>query len=562
MKQWILATTALFCSFFSLGQQVPTAETTASDRPATPLFTHQDSLRGSLRPERTGYDVTFYDLNLTVNPAAKSITGSNTIRYRVKQPFTRMQIDLFENLQVEAITQGGKPLTYTRDGNAIFVTMGGPQPVGQVQEIKVAYKGQPREAVRPPWDGGFSWTKDSTGKTWVGVSCEGLGASSWWPCKDHLSDEPDSMRMTFRVPRGLLCVSNGRLVHQQDVAGNQTEFTWAVSYPINNYNVTFNLGNYVRIKDQYRSRDHKYLDLNYYVLRYNEAKARKHFEQVKGMLDCYEWHFGHYPFWRDGYALVETPYWGMEHQSAVAYGNGYKNNPFGFDFIIIHESGHEYFGNSLSCTDGADMWIHEAFTTYMESLYLECTEGYNKAVQYLTTQKKLVKNQYPLVGPMGVNFDQKDTDIYYKGAWLLHTLRNVVDDDDVWFIALRKLATQKKLSSVSTKEVIDILSRETKTDLRVVFDQYLNYPKAPVLEYKLVEKGDDQEIQYRWIADAPGFNMPLKVRFAYGPWRKIHPTREWQTTTFPKTKGWFNPAYELQYFGAHQLIDENAKAQN
>ncbi|WP_164851158.1 M1 family metallopeptidase [Larkinella soli] len=558
MRPCVLAVLALFYSYASRAQTAAPAAEDAS--PAS--YTRQDSLRGSLRPERTGYDVTFYDLNVAVNPATRTIDGTNTIRYRVKQPFSRMQIDLFANLEIGAITQNGKPLEFQREGNAVFVTMGGPQPVGKVQEIRVVYRGKPVEAKSPPWDGGFSWSKDSTGRDWVGVSCEGLGASSWWPCKDHLSDEPDSMRMTFRVPNGLMCVSNGRLVGKREAGAGQTEFTWAVSYPINSYNVTFNLGDYVRIQDQYRSRDFKFLDLNYYVLRYNEAKAVSHFAQVKGMLDCYEWHFGHFPFWRDGYALVETPYWGMEHQSAIAYGNNYKNNPFGFDFIIIHESGHEYFGNSLSCADPAEMWIHEAFTTYMESLYVESTEGYEKAVKYLMTQKKLIKSQFPMVGPAGVNFEPKDNDIYYKGAWMLHTLRNVVDNDDVWFIALRKLALQKKHSIVSTAEIVDILSRETKMDLKPIFDQFLNYAKPPIIEYQLTEKGDDLEIRHRWIAEAPGFDMPLKFRFAFGPWHTLRPTREWQTTTVRRTKGWFSLAYELQWFGTRQLLEGDTPTQN
>lgn len=546
MRQILLALAASLL-FTDLSAQT-TPKPPISDR-----FTRQDSLRGSLRPERTGYDVLHYDLSLSVDPATKSIAGSNVIRYRVVQPFTRMQIDLFENLAIESITQAGKPLRFEREGNVVWVTMNGPQPIGKVQELKVTYGGKPRVAVKPPWDGGFSWAKDSTGKDWVGVSCEGLGASSWWPCKDHLADEPDSMRMTFRVPRGLMAVSNGQLRRRRDVGSNQTEFVWAVTYPINSYNVTFNLADYVHIEDTYRSRDHKYLNLNYYVLRPNAEKAKTHFEQVKGMLDCYEWHFGHYPFWRDGYALVETPYWGMEHQSAIAYGNNYKNNPFGFDFIIIHETGHEWFGNSVSCGDHADMWIHEAFTTYMESLYVECTQGTEQAQKYLANQRKLIKNQYPMVGPYGVNYQQKDTDIYYKGTWLLNTLRHVVDDDDKWFIALRKVHTQNKISVVTTAQIVDLLSRELKMDLKPVFNQYLNYAQLPILEYRLVDKGDQVEVHHRWVAGGEGFNMPVKTYFGFYPAQVIQPTREWGVTVIKKQNGWFNIPAPKYLIGMRQV---------
>ncbi|WP_460671555.1 M1 family metallopeptidase [Larkinella ripae] len=554
MRKWLVAVLAFF-SFTPLFAQ-------QTQQPSEPEpFTRQDSLRGSLRPERICYNVGFYNLNLTVNPATKSIAGSNTILYRVRNPFKRMQIDLFENLTIESIRQDGEALRYTREGNAVFVTMKDPQEKGDVKELKITYHGKPREAVNPPWDGGFSWSKDSTGKDWVGVSCEGLGASSWWPCKDHLSDEPDSMRMTFRVPRGLKAISNGRLLRQQEVDDNQTEFTWEVSYSINSYNVTFNLGDFVAVRDQYRSRDYKYLDLNYYVLRYNSDKAVKHFEQVIGMLDCYEWYFGHFPFWRDGYNLVETPYLGMEHQSAIGYGNKYQNNAFGFDPILIHESAHEYFGNSLSCSDPAEMWIHEAFATYMESIYVENTDGYPSMIKYLMTQKPLIKNKYPMMGPKGVNYQHKDTDIYYKGSWLLHSLRCIVDDDNVWFMALRQVALQRKHSIVTTKQIIDILCQETNIDLRPVFDQFLNYAAPPVLEYKVTEKGDFIEVQHRWIAGAYGFNMPLKYRFAFGPWHTLFTTREWQTTLIRRSSGWLNFGYELQYFGAKHLDPNSLKSQ-
>lgn len=507
----------------------------AQTRPSSETFSHADSLRGSLRPERTAYDVLFYDLNVTVDPVSQRLDGQNTIRYRVVQPLRRMQIDLFANMDVTSITQGGKALPYTRDENALFVTLTDRQPVGKVREITVVFGGKPRVAVKPPWDGGFVWKQSPTGKPWVAVACEGIGASLWWPCKDHLSDEPDSMRIRCRVPRGLTCVANGTLVGEEPVGINQTQWTWHVHYPINSYNVSLNIADYAHLHDTYQSADKQTLALDYYVLAGNESKAKPHFEQVKGMLACYERYFGKFPFWRDGYKLVETPYWGMEHQTAVAYGNNYKNNPFGFDFIIIHESGHEYFGNSLSCPDHAEMWIHEAFTTYAETLYMECTQTQQRSIDYLNVQRKLIKNQYPMLGPLGVNYDAKDTDIYYKGTWMLHTLRHMLADDTRWFRMLKELCTQKRLSIVNTNEVIDFMSRSTGTQLRPVMTEYLTNPALPTLEY--VYDSTRSQLRCRWLANTDGFNLPVRVRLGTGTWQTVRPTRQWQTLPLRKEAG-------------------------
>lgn len=498
-------------------------------------FTHADSLRGSLRPERTSYDVVFYDLNLSVDPATKRIDGSNTIRYKVVEPFQRMQVDLFANMAVQAIEQNGKPLAYTRDKNAIFITLDAHQAVGELQELTIRYAGAPIIAQNPPWDGGFVWRKDTTTSqrpNWVTVACEGVGASLWWPNKDHLSDEPDSMRIRCRVPKGLICVSNGKLIAQHPTPdGRQTEWTWFVHYPINNYDVTLNITDYAHISDTYTAHDGQKLALDYYVLPANVQKASTHFEQVKTMLACYETYFGKYPFWNDGYKLVETPYWGMEHQSAIAYGNQYHNNAFGFDYIIIHESGHEYFGNSLSCADHAEMWIHESFTTYAEALFVEYTQGKDRAVVYLNTQRKLIRNEYPLIGPLGVNYEQQDTDIYYKGSWMLHTLRHAVGDDTKWFAALKALAVEKRLSIVYTDEIIDFLCNKTGVNLRPVFNQYLHYPKLPVLDYKIQAKQSGElALSYRWVADADGFNLPVSIQTGPNKWQTIRPTQKWTTS--------------------------------
>ncbi|MBC7921857.1 MAG: M1 family metallopeptidase, partial [Ferruginibacter sp.] len=406
-----------------------------------------------------------------------------------------------------------------------------------------------RPAVNPPWDGGFSWKKDSTGKPWVAVSCEGVGASLWWPCKDHPSDEPDSVRIRCQVPSSLTCVANGNLRSKRAMPGGYAQYDWFVSYPINPYNVTLNIADYAHFTDAYAGADGAPLALDYYVLRANEKKARQHFQQVKPMLACYEKYFGPYPFPRDGYALVETPYWGMEHQSAVAYGNHYQNNAFGFDFIIVHESGHEWWGNSVSCRDHAELWIHESFGTYAEALYVEDTQGYDTMLRYLEEKKERIKNQHPILGPLSVNYHRwPDSDMYVKGTWMLHTLRNAIADDSLWFGLLRGLATDFRLQNITTEQVIAYVNRKTGKDYTYFFDQYLRHAQPPTLEYQLWAKGRSVSLRYRWQADVKGFAMPIRVGFgkAY-PTTTLQPTTAWQTILLDGDQADFRVATELFY---------------
>jgi aminopeptidase N len=332
-----------------------------------------------------------------------------------------------------------------------------------------------------------------------------------------------------------------------------TEFEWFVSYPINNYNITLNIADYANFKDVYTAGDGEKLDLDYYVLKPNLEKAKVHFKQVKPMLACYEKYFGKYPFWKDGYALVETPYWGMEHQSAVAYGNNYKTNEYGFDFIIIHESGHEYFGNSLSCNDHAEMWIHESFTTYMEALYVECTQGYEKSIKYLAKQKAGIRNTEPLIGPLGVNYSQPDSDIYYKGTWMLHTLRNVVNDDKIWFETLKGLTAKFNISQVTTEQIISYFNEKTGKNLSSIFDMYLRTTQIPTLQYQLTPKENNTiELRYRYT-DATD-SMPIKAGFGLTSYEMITPNNEWQTKIFQKVAGQeFKIATELYYLKAEKM---------
>lgn len=510
-------------------------------------YTHADTLRGTNSPERSCYDVSFYDLHLTVDVKNEFISGYNIIRYKVVSEFTKMQIDLFFNMKIDSITgEGGQKLSFIRDGNAVFVTHKIPQHIGEESSIQVFYHGKPRKAVSPPWDGGFVWEKDPNGKDWVGLACEGLGASCWLPCKDYLGDEPDSASMHFTVPSDLVCVSNGQLRSKINNSSNgTTTWHWATTYPINSYNITFNLADYILISDTYVSMDNQKLSLQYYVLNGEEQKAKQHFAQVKQMLACYEKYFGVYPFYRDGFKLVETTYWGMEHQSAISYGNNYRNNKFGFDFIIIHESAHEWWGNNLSCSDHADMWIHESFATYAEALYVECQKGYDTAVAYLKNQWWKIEDKYPMIGDHGVNARAKDNDIYYKGSWMLHTFRNVLANDSLFFAMLKGLQQHFAYKTTSTAEVIDFINKVVGKDYTWFFSEYLHYAQPPVLQYSLSRKGENLIVKYKWKTAVPEFNMPVKVtsssEYKFGKTNRqyilIHPNNtSWQTISIPNLK--------------------------
>ncbi|MDB5284345.1 MAG: aminopeptidase [Bacteroidota bacterium] len=482
-------------------------------------YTRTDSLRGGLRAERTCFDVTFYELNIKVDTDKRSIAGSNKIRFNTVHDFSTLQIDLYQNLKVNSITKDGKELKYRREFNAIFVDM--PEmKKGSTGELIVNYEGKPTEAIRPPWDGGFTWSKDNNGKLWMGVSCEGMGASLWWPCKDYLGDEPDSMRIICTIPNGLKCVSNG--VEEREVANDSTTtFYWKVSYPINNYNVTLNIADYAHFSDEYIADDGSKLALDYYVLPYNLDKAKLQFMQVKPMLKCYEKYLGKYPFWNDGYALVETPYVGMEHQGAIAYGNNYKTGYSGrdysrigldFDYIIIHESAHEWWGNSVSCSDLADMWIHEGFATYTEAIYVECQFGSDTALKYINAKRSGVGNKGTVVGIYGVN-EEGSGDMYSKGMLFLHTLRHIVNNDKMWWSTIKGMCdTTFKFKNIGYDDVVNYFNKKTKRDLSPIFDQYLRHKKIPVLQYSLKKiAGDHYEFSYRWETDEKYFSMPFFV---------------------------------------------------
>ncbi len=519
-------------------------------------FTHADSLRGQLRPERTCFDVTYYQLHIGIDPSKEFIKGYVDVEFNVLEPTTVIQLDLYRNMDILEISWYEEPLTFRRIEDAVFVHFPDTLEKGEHISVRVAYQGYPVKAPNAPWDGGFVWKQDQMGNPWVGVACEGAGASLWWPCKDHLSDEPDSVLIDVTVPEGLVCISNGNLRKTNRVQPGFNRFVWFVSYPINTYNVTVNIGKYVHFSDYYVAMDGDSLLCDYYVLPYNLDKAKTHFKQVHDVLRCYERYFGKYPFWRDGYALVETPYLGMEHQSCIAYGNNYKRGYLGgmipkdmdWDYIIVHETGHEYFGNAVSVKDHAEMWIHESFTTYMEALFVECKYSYADAVRYLESQRPYIRNLEPILGPLDVNFDRwRGSDHYFKGSWILHTLRHAIGDED-FFKILRTFYERFKYKTCTTDDFVAVVNEITGRDMSPFFEQYLHYPNQPKLLYQIEQRGNDLLVKYRWEADVPTFDMPVLLG-RKGQYTKVWPVvGEVRETLIPNlSKDEFAIATELFY---------------
>ena len=494
-------------------------------------FTRRDSLQGSLRPERTCFDVLRYDLNLTIEPEYKTVKGYNDITFKVIEKTQKIQLDLFENMVVDSIIFNEKKLQYKREFDAVFISFPSELPLNSEQKIRFYYNGNPLVAKRAPWDGGFVWKKDSNGNDFVGVAVQGTGASLWYPVKDHQTDEPDrGASVKVAVPNGLMNVSNGKFIGNENLNNGFTRWDWEVKNPINNYNIVINIGDYVNIHEKLDD-----LDLDYYVLAENEVVARKHFEEVMPMMECFQQKFGTYPFVNDGYKLVETPYLGMEHQSAVAYGNKYTKGYLGndmtgtgigleFDFIIIHETGHEWFGNSITSKDIADMWIHESFTTYSECVYVECQFGYEKAMAYINGQKKLIANQKPVIGQFGVNYKTGNSDMYYKGALMLNTIRHIINDDTKWWAMLKKYAETYRHKIIETKDVVAFFSKESGLNLSPIFDQYLKHKAFPELELKF----NEGTIDFRWKTDVENFKMPFECKIGTKSLR-YEATNAWQS---------------------------------
>lgn len=512
-------------------------------------FTRRDSLQGGLRIERTSYDVKRYDLNITINPEQKSIKGFNEISFEVMVPTQKIQLDLFDNMKVDSIVWNTKKLKYNRDNDAVFIDFPEKLASKSNHKLKFYYSGNPKIAKNAPWDGGFVFKKDSNGKDFIGVAVQGTGASLWYPVKDSQTDEPDNgASIKVAVPNGLMNVSNGRFLGSQDLKNGYTRWDWEVKNPINNYTITVNIADYVHIQDKMPD-----LDLDYYVLRENEAKAREHFMEVKPMMECFQSKFGRYPFWEDGYKLVETPYLGMEHQSAVAYGNKYKKGYMGFDlsgtgvgmffdYITIHETGHEWFGNSITSMDIADMWIHEGFTTYSETVFIECIKGYDDAMKYINGQAKNVRNDKPIIGQYGVN-NEGSGDMYYKGSLLLNTLRHIIGDDEKWWKMVYDYSETFKKKIITSDTVIDYFNKASGTDLTPVFRQYLYTNQLPIFIYKI--KGD--YLYYSWDNVNEDFNMPIDIGFENKKIR-LKPTLKEQKIKLKKLSKKSFQIYDNQFY--------------
>ena len=499
----------------------------------TQPFTHRDTLRGSITPERSWWDLKYYDLAVDFDIDKRFIKGSNTISFDVIKSAQTMQIDLQEPLAITHVEYKGNPLNYSRNGSVYLIQFPYPLSAGTSDRLSVFYEGHPIEAGLPPWDGGITWEKDVNGEPFVASSCQGIGASTWWPCKDHMSDEVDSMLIRITTPSSLMDVSNGRLRQIEYHADGRHTYHWFVSNPINNYGVNVNIANYTHWSDTLHG-EKGILDLDFYVLEDNYDKARVHFQDAYRTLRAFEYWFGPYPFYNDGYKLVEVPYLGMEHQSSVTYGNKYQMGYLGsdlsatgwglkWDFIIVHESAHEWWANSVTYKDMADMWIHESFANYAESLFLDYHYGRNAANEYVIGTRLRIINDKPIIGPYNVN-GKGSKDMYYKGGNMLHTLRTWLNDDVLWRKVLRGLQQEFYHQTVTTDQVETYISKATGKDLHAFFNQYLRDTRIPNLEMKT--KGS--KLSYKYSDVVEGFNMPLRILISENESTWINPTTEWQ----------------------------------
>jgi aminopeptidase N len=503
-------------------------------------FTKQDTLRGSITKERIWWDLTYYHLDIQVFPETKAIKGKNTVKYTVLKPYQVLQIDLQAPLKITKVLQKNTELKVVSEGNAHFIQLIKKQHIGDTNEIVVYYEGKPKEAIRAPWDGGFSWKKDQNGNHFIATSCQGLGASVWWPNKDHMYDEVESMDISVRVPSDLMNVSNGRLQKIDKHTDNTTTYHWGVVNPINNYGINVNIGDYAHFSEVFQGEDGP-LDLEYYVLKDNLEKAKVHFKDAPKMMKAFEHWFGKYPFYEDSFKLVEVPYLGMEHQSSVTYGNQYKQGYLGrdlsgtgwglkFDFIIIHEAGHEWFANNITYKDMADMWIHESFTAYSENLFLDYYYGKKASSEYVIGTRRGITNDTPIIAPYNVNASGSG-DMYSKGGNMLHTIRTVLNNDEKWRAVLRGLNKTFYHKTVTTKDIEEYMTEKSGVDLAAIFNQYLRDIRIPELEYTV----EVNQLKYRWTNTVKEFNMPIRV-YLNGKTRTLEPTSSWKTIMVTNTE--------------------------
>jgi aminopeptidase N len=560
-----------FAATSLVAQRQETTGATAAPQTASPPKppTHADILRGEYGRYRANNDLLFYDLDIRVDPEKKFISGRNTIRFKMLKDDTRIQLDLYDNLKIDEIVFGaatpngpksnvqgptsrteGAELKYERDSGAVFIDFPETLKAGRTYSIDFYYSGTPQTIGR---FGGFTFGKDPVGRPWIFTACEGEGASIWWPNKDQWKDEVESMKISVEIPNNLTDVSNGKFIGKTDLHDGYTRWDWLVQYPINNYDVSLNIGNYAHFADRLGD-----LSLDFYALPEDLEKAKKQFAQARGMLEAYQHYFGEYPFKKDGYKLIQVPYAGMEHQSAVAYGNHFANGYLErdwtgvgistrFDFIIIHESGHEWFGNSITAADRSDMWIHEGWTTYLECLYVEYMYGKADALKYANALKGKVRNQQPVIAPRGVNATPPQ-DMYFKGALFLNTLRSIVDDDKKWWALLHEFYQHFKYQTIMTEDVVAYFNQKTGMNLTPIFDQYLRHTALPALELKF----GDGTVSYRWQADEPKFAMPVQVG-TKTHWETIQPTTAWKSMKTELKREQLEVATDLYYVEVRKL---------
>ncbi len=490
------------------------------------------------------YSANYYRLDITFDPGNQYIDGTVDMHFYVNRETNSITLRLDSLLSISHIVLDNDvlPRQIIRSGRDVEIHFQQTLLQDRQYVLSTTYRGIPRTAPDPPWQGGMIWAQDVLGRPWAGVACQAEGASLWWPCNDHIAAKPDSVSMHFTVPDTLVAAANGRLKGIQPAHLGYHTYLWKVTYPISTYNVSINIGSYSLIQDSFQTPDkNSALSLQYYVLDYNRNKAEEHFAQVTDVLLCFGSMLDHYPFWNDGYKLIETPYLGMEHQSGIAYGNKFMDGYLGrglpdgivFDYIIIHETAHEWFGNSVSALDYPHLWIHESFGTYLETVYVECMYGKDAALRYINSQRMLILNGRPLSSPLYQSGDVlHNTDKYYKGAWMLHTVRNLLDDDDLWFAMLRELYRNFSHSRVTTDDITGFIASFTGLDLDAFFKQYIYQTALPLLQYTVEASGSDLLVTCRWQNTVPGFDMPVKAGKA-GRFQSVFPVQdEWRTYVF------------------------------
>ncbi len=481
-----------------------------------PELTRNNYLMGNLNENRSSYRVSFYDINIDFDITNKSLEGFVTIKAKSLDDLNQLQIDLAETLNINKVIYKNQELSFSRELDAVLIKFPSVILENNLFEFTVYYNGIPQNADNPPWAGGFTWSKDKNGRDWVAVSCEGEGARIWWPNKDHITAEGDSVRMVYTVPSSMMAVGNGNL-RNIDKNGAKTTYEWFVKNPINNYNISVQIGNYVAVQDTF-IKDNTIHTFNHYVLDYNKEVASNYFKQAKEVLRFYEKYFGDYQWYEDGYKLVEVPYLGMEHQSAVTYGNGFsmyngvrsKSWPmYGvIDPLIIHETGHEWFGNSVTASDPTHIWIHEGLQVYSEAIYFEDKfDSYEVAVHYLNSLKNRIANKIPIVGRENENHWALHGDTYMKGAWVMHTLRSVINDDQIWYEILKEFMTENAKGFADTKDFFDKVNEKTGLNLWYFAEQYFYSPNQPQLDFYQT----DEEFFYKWSNTNENFTMPLDL---------------------------------------------------